>query len=275
MKKAFQSLIDLIRSILRRPKLTGYEAATLAFRTRGTQFGSQDNFNSQTSPNVETTGISNPLIAYCASHQTGPGLFKWEHYFEIYDRYLHKFVGREVHLLEVGIYSGGSLQMWRHYLGKDAHIYGVDIEEACRAYEDTGARIFIGDQSDRKLWQRLKREAPTIDILIDDGGHLPEQQIITFEEMLPHIRPGGVYICEDIHGRANRFAAYVHGFASNLHTASFFPDEQKELSVVPSHAQANIQAIHEYPFAVVIEINPSPRRTLQARRRGSEWQPYL
>ena len=94
--------------------------------------------------------------------------------------------------------------MWRHYFGESAHIYGVDIEEACRAYESEGTKIFIGDQSDRSLWQVVKREAPLIDIVIDDGGHLPEQQIATFEEMLPHIRPGGVYICEDVHGRANR-----------------------------------------------------------------------
>ena len=274
MKKAFHALTALIGGISRRPRLASYDVATLPSRTRGLQFGTQNHSNHNTSL-CEDTEATNPLEVYFASHHTGPGIFKWEHYFEIYHRYLSKFVGREAHLLEVGIYSGGSLQMWRSYLGDKAHIYGVDIEEACRAYETAGSKIFIGDQCDRSFWRRVKREVPTIDVVIDDGGHLPEQQIATFEEMFPHIRPGGVYICEDIHGRANRFAAYVHGLSSNLHTASFAPDANRELSVTASHAQATIRAIHQYPFVVVIEKNSPPRRSLQARRHGSQWQPFM
>jgi len=71
----------------------------------------------------------------------------------------------------------------------------------------------IGDQADRRFWKRFKQEHPRIDVLIDDGGHEPEQQLVTLEEMLPHLRPGGVYICEDVHGERNRFNAYVHGVA--------------------------------------------------------------
>ena len=38
-------------------------------------------------------------------------------------------------MVEIGVSSGGSLEMWRTHLGAEAHIHGIDIEEACRVYE--------------------------------------------------------------------------------------------------------------------------------------------
>ena len=61
--------------------------------------------------------------------------------------------------------------MWKEYFGKNAKIYGVDIHEACRAFADERTQIFIGDQADRSFWAEVKHIAPSIDIVIDDGGH--------------------------------------------------------------------------------------------------------
>ena len=89
--------------------------------------------------------------------------------------------------------------------------YGVDIEPACRIYEADGIEILIGDQSDRHFWAKVRAAVPRIDVLIDDAGHHPEHQIITLEELLPHLASGGVYLCEDVHGAPNYFASYVAG----------------------------------------------------------------
>ena len=43
-----------------------------------------------------------------------------------------RFIGRAVNVVEIGVYSGGSLRMWRDYFGESAVIHGVDIEEECR-----------------------------------------------------------------------------------------------------------------------------------------------
>src|SRR5215470_2208525 len=74
---------------------------------------------------------SNPLEEYFDAVTEGPGVWKWRHYFPIYHRHLSKFVGRAVHVVEIGVYSGGSLAMWRSYFGDDCRIYGVDIDPAC------------------------------------------------------------------------------------------------------------------------------------------------
>jgi hypothetical protein len=65
-----------------------------------------------------------------------------------------------------------------------------DIEAACESYEDPQTKIFIGDQADRSFWERFKQDVPKLDIVVDDGGHEPDQQIATMEALLPHLRPG-------------------------------------------------------------------------------------
>ena len=102
---------------------------------------------------------------------------KWKHYFEIYDRYFSRFKGTNVCVLEVGLYQGGSLQMWKDYFGKDSRIYGVDINPNTAILRDDGFEIFIGDQADRNFLKSLLKKIPRIDILIDDGGHFMDHQI--------------------------------------------------------------------------------------------------
>src|SRR5690348_10365137 len=156
-----------------------------------------------------TASATNPLWDYFQNHKTGRGIWKWEHYFEIYNRHLSRFVGRSPSVLEIGIYSGGSLEMWRSYFGQGSHIYGVDIEPACKCYASDDISILIGDQGDSAFWSTCKRQFNGFDIVIDDGGHTVAQQQVTLEELLPFVRPGGVYVCEDIHGDFNRFGNFA------------------------------------------------------------------
>ena len=214
---------------------------------------------------------TNPLRDYFDSVTKGRGIWKWLHYFDIYHRHFRKFVGREVHVVEVGIYSGGGLDMWKAYFGPKCKVYGVDIEDACRTYADDRTEVFIGDQGDRDFWGKFKKEVPDVDILIDDGGHAPEQQIVTLEEILPHLRPGGVYLCEDILGTQNRFAAYLDGLTSGLN--AFAPEDESQVS--PGAFQRSICSIHLYPFVAVIEKACHAVDGFSAVRHGTQWQPFL
>jgi 23S rRNA U2552 (ribose-2'-O)-methylase RlmE/FtsJ len=209
---------------------------------------------------------------YFDDHLTGPGLWKWRHYFSIYDRHFSKFRGKEVHIVEIGVYSGGSLGMWKHYFGDKVQVYGVDIEPACRVYEGPGVHIFIGDQSDPEFWKRFVREVPKIDIVVDDGGHLPDQQIATLAGLLPHMQPGGVFLCEDVQMSFQRFHDYVDGFARNLHTMRpLRPDDSFQTTEV----QRWVDSVHHYPFVTVIEKRDVPLDQMISVKHGTEWQPFL
>ena len=222
--------------------------------------------------------LPNALQEYFDGHREGRGIWKWKHYFDIYHRHFSKFIGREVHLMEIGIYSGGSLDMWKAYFGPKCHVYGLDIEPACKSYEGERVKVFIGDQADREFWKDVRKQVPVLDIVIDDGGHLPHQQRVTLEETLPHLSMGGVYFCEDIHGASNDFAAYVYGLASELNAMDMQPNTETPLKQVTVHSskfQSVIPSIHLYPYVTVIEKRAQIAKELTAPKHGTEWQPFL
>jgi len=222
-------------------------------------------------PTIEPS-TQNPLEQYCDAHTIGPGIWKWRHYFDIYHRHFQKFIGREVHLMEIGIYSGGSLDMWKHYFGPGCTVYGVDIQPECMGYEGERTKIFIGDQADRGFWRETLQKIPKLDIIIDDGGHEAHQQIATLEETLPALAPGGVYVCEDLHGRNNKFTSYCYGLSHGLNASRFTNEE-----VLASYAtpfQQFVQSIHFYPFVVVIERTTNHEETFEAPKHGTQWQPF-
>ncbi|SDY59628.1 class I SAM-dependent methyltransferase [Thermoactinomyces sp. DSM 45892] len=142
-------------------------------------------------------------------------IHKWDHYFEIYERHFQRFVNQKVNILEIGVQHGGSLQMWKNYFGEQATLYGIDIDPRCKCVEEDRIKIIIGDQGDRDFWKEIKPGLPEFDIIIDDGGHLIHQQIITFEEMFPVLSNNGVFLVEDLHTN------YWSEMGGGLHSDNF------------------------------------------------------
>lgn len=147
---------------------------------------------------IRCSGTMNDLerFFYTKQHRE---IYKWIHYFEIYDRHFAKYRGKAPLVMEIGVFHGGSVQMWKDYFGKEATIIGVDIDPSTKIFEEDQIHIEIGSQSDREFLRQLKQKYPRIDVLIDDGGHTMEQQITTLEEMFGHLSDDGVYLCEDLH----------------------------------------------------------------------------
>lgn len=278
-KKALSEILECYR---REPQITGRLLKNFPSLLSGVVFSQKSQLltasDQAASNSVSSPESPNPLRDYFDAHREGRGIWKWNHYFDIYERHFRKFVGREVHLMEVGIYSGGSLDMWKAYFGPQCHVYGLDIEPACKAYEGERVKILIGDQADRDFWKSLRQQVPRVDIMIDDGGHTPHQQLVTLEETLPHIAPGGVYLCEDIHGASNDFAAYVYGLASELNAMDSQPATETPIKqvVVKSEAfQSAVHSVHLYPYVTVVEKNARAANELIAPKHGTEWQPFL
>lgn len=240
----------------------------------GTRYAATFPKFTDTSADTSSDHSDNPLLDYFNHNTEGNGIFKWEHYFEIYHRHFQRFRERPIRLLEIGIYSGGSLEMWQSYFAPDTQIVGVDIEPDCMSYQKENITIHIGDQEDRDFWRRFKNDEPPLDIIIDDGGHTPTQQQFTLEEMLTHLKPGGIYLCEDVHHRFNPFTAFVTGLVHELNQKqSQHPGAA--LSSATSPLQSAIYSIHFYPYVIVIEKNHAPRPHLTSCRNGTVWQPFM
>jgi len=120
-------------------------------------------------------------------------------YFNIYDELFKKYRNKKITFVEIGIFSGGSLFMWRDYFGKKARIIGIDLNPESKRFEKYGFEIFIGDQSSNKFWKNFFKKIGKVDIVLDDGGHTNYQQIITTNQCIPMINDGGKMVIEDVH----------------------------------------------------------------------------
>ncbi len=128
------------------------------------------------------------------------GCTKWSGYFDVYERHLSKFIGKKPRILEIGVLGGGSIEMWLKYFGEGTQVVGVDINEECKNYVYNGnVEIVMGDQGDPQFWDHYLADKKGFDIVIDDGSHVMQHQIITLNKLFPALNPGGVFICEDTH----------------------------------------------------------------------------
>ena len=181
----------------------------------------------------------NPLAQHFLRNQ-GRLIHKWHHYFEIYHRHLQRFRGKSPVVLEVGVYHGGSLQMWREYFGPGCSIVGIDVDPRCKRFEDESTTVLVGDQADPVFLADVRRRFPHVDILIDDGGHVMDQQITTFGELYHHLQPNGVYLCEDVH------TSYIGSYGGGLRRAGTFIEFCKALV-------DGLHAWHHLPPAVALD----------------------
>lgn len=129
----------------------------------------------------------------------GKVIHKWEHYFPIYERHFSPWRGRSLTFLEIGVARGGSLQMWRRYFGPLARIVGIDIDPRCKAHEEGGVFVRIGDQSDPAFLASVIEEFGVPDVVLDDGSHEAPHIQATFEHLYPQLPKNGVYMVEDLH----------------------------------------------------------------------------
>ena len=205
-----------------------------------------------------------------ASHKP---INRWHHYFPIYHRYFDALRIRPVVFLEIGVYKGGSLQMWKEYFPAGSRIIGVDRNPDCRKHEDCGAEVFIGDAAEPSFWRDVLPHVGPLDIVIDDGGHTSLQQINAFEAIYPQVRDGGIYLVEDTHCSfwpsyidtpdGKSFLQYAHEKTRELHdwTSQYdmlmprfnTPREQRQGECRASEFCRSTNSIHFYDSVVVFE----------------------
>jgi hypothetical protein len=85
--------------------------------------------------------------------------------------------------------TGASLYMWREYF-PNATIHGLDNDPSTMFKADR-IRTHLGDS---RTWDCFLR----FDLIIDDGNHDYQAQLVTRSNLLPSLRPNGLYVTEDI-----------------------------------------------------------------------------
>lgn len=159
----------------------------------------------RSSPDIE---LPDGTFAQLFEGHQGRNLTKWAHYFGIYDRLLAPFrqgfpmsdgSTRPLHLLEIGVRHGGSLELWREFFGPSATIFGIDLDPRCTGAGRDDLPIRIGSQDDPEFLRAVVSEMGGLDIVIDDGSHVARHQRRSFDTLFPLLEDGGLYVVEDTH----------------------------------------------------------------------------
>lgn len=214
----------------------------------------------------------------------GPAATKYAHYLTVYHRHLQHLRGRDdIAMLEIGVGQGGSLQMWRRYLGPGAQLFAVDVDPRCVAMGQlANATVFVADQSDPEALRRVRREIEArvpsgrLDVLLDDGGHTMTQQLTTLRELFDLVRvDGGLYAVEDLHtafweeyeggdttSRSNFLGELKH-MIDELHGFHFRPRN-------PTSFTRTVFALHVYDSMVFVERgrHSEPRHICKGDRQA-------
>lgn len=117
-------------------------------------------------------------------------------YLDVYEQLLDPLRSKHITMLEIGIAGGASLRMWRSWFSA-ADIYGLDVN--IESVDAPGCKLIQGNQTDRILLDSQWSDN-TFDLIIDDGSHQLEQQLLSLSYLWPKLKTGGMYLIEDLEG---------------------------------------------------------------------------
>jgi hypothetical protein len=160
--------------------------------------------------------------------------------------------------LEIGCGEGGSLQLWKRYLGPFAQIVGIDILDRAKAFEEDQIAVRIGDQGDISFLDSVLGEFGRPDVVLDDGSHMMSHMRQSFAHLYGRMSETGVYMVEDLH------AAYWPEFEGGLRREGSFIELCKGLvdelnadhargALAPTEFTRSTLSIHFYDSVAVFE----------------------
>lgn len=192
-------------------------------------------------------------------------------YIDIYDKYMKDRRNTVKKFLEIGVRDGQSVKMWKDYF-PNAIIYGIDIDPSCKKYEDDRIKIMIGDQNDDSFLKKIKKEVGEIDILLDDGSHINDHQIKTFNYLYPLVSKNGLFIIEDLANsyeewgnnsrnlreiwpgmKYNKNGDELKNYRSSFNDFLFDKIKNIDLNNMGNNKYPNLLSIHFYSMIAIFE----------------------
>lgn len=187
----------------------------------------------------------------------------FHNYTQVYSQYFKNCKDHPIHFLEIGIYKGDSVKFWESYF-PNATLHFIDITDAHIQYHSQRSSYHFIDQSNKRALQKFAASQEPFDIILDDGGHTMIQQINSFVALFDSLKPGGLYIIEDLHtsywtsygGSGNNEKAgkgTAVGYLKDLIDHVNFPGAASscaDASKLPENIKAQMNALREHIHAI-------------------------
>ena len=155
-------------------------------------------------------------------------------YTELYQMLFLPYRERKIDFLEMGLQIGGpehgvsadrkttdapSVRMWLEYF-PNARIHGLDVSDFSW-FEADRFSFHRCDMDSRAAIAEAAAGMPEFDIIIDDASHASHHQQNGFLELFSKVKPGGLYVIEDLRWQPEAYekpgitktAALFRGFA--------------------------------------------------------------
>jgi glycosyltransferase involved in cell wall biosynthesis len=171
----------------------------------------------------------------------------WVHNYTVhYDHHLGHLQDEKLKILEIGVFRGASLLLWKDAFPK-SQIYGID--KNTRVWKEAGLitdevmshnsriKVFHGRQEDTDFLRKDVVPHGKFDIIIDDGGHKGFEQQPSFDILWDSLNEGGWYIIEDLYGMYRRDVRRTdreRGFRSTIDYLKDKVDDQQLKSTIKS-----------------------------------------
>lgn len=197
------------------------------------------------------------LVELAKRHGTDKWGSHW--YAENYEYHFSSKRFLSLNILEIGIggynnpeAGGESLRMWKDFFPRGI-IYGLDIYDK-QAHVEDRIRIYQGDQFNSDILERILREAKGgLDIIVDDGSHINNDVIMSFQCLFPLMNNNGIYVIEDL--QTSYWAGFGGGVENKGKTTMCMLksmvdglnyEEFDSPGYEPSYYDKNIKSLHFY-----------------------------
>ncbi|MFI0982670.1 hypothetical protein ACH4SP_37380 [Streptomyces sp. NPDC021093] len=235
------------------------------------------------------------LLSGCTSEAPGLGSLsvkygsdKWASfhwYTQHYENHFAKYRDRPVRVLEIGIggyaadLGGPSLKMWKRYFHRGM-IFGLDLFDKS-ALNQNRLNALTGDQGNPEGLRELAEKYGPFDIIIDDGSHENEHVRVSFDALFPYVKPGGLYVIEDLQtaywprfgGTPGPVTApdtsvgLLKRLVDDLHYAEFDPKPESR-----SLTQQQVIGVHTYHNIAFIEKGVNGETSIPAWMDDEAWK---
>lgn len=128
-----------------------------------------------------------------------------EFYFDYYKGLKHPII------LEIGVFHGASIKMYNEFFNGDCEIYCIDIDKKCDVSRlGNNIHFYLVDQGNEKQLSDFVSNLGDVkfDIILDDGSHIINHQMLTYLHLRKLLKEEGMYIMEDLHANFGEIWPY-------------------------------------------------------------------
>ncbi|MEI4195856.1 hypothetical protein V8359_08565 [Roseovarius sp. E0-M6] len=185
-------------------------------------------------------------------------------YTELYHMLFHPYRPRKINFLEMGLLIGGpehgvdkdrktedlpSIRMWLDYFPK-ARIHGLDVSDFSW-FEHERFSFHRCDMDDRaEIAAAMDGIEGGLDIVVDDASHASHHQQNAFLEIFPKLRPGGLYVIEDLRWQPETYEQ--PGITKTAALFRSFVDDRKFSHSDPAIAEAFNALVPDMSACIVV-----------------------